>query len=66
MASNRTEIELKSSGVPNKREAVVGAIMLSGFNTPAGRALTFILEGNGAVDLLEPPDAFNIPVPQRN
>ncbi len=32
----------------------------AGFNNPAGRALT------GAVDLLEPADAFNIPVPRRN
>jgi hypothetical protein len=29
----------------------------AGFNNPAGRALT------GAVDLLEPADAFNISVP---
>ena len=31
----------------------------AGFNNPAGRALT------GAVDLLEPVDAFNISVPRR-
>jgi hypothetical protein len=37
-------------------------VRTAGFNNPAGWALG---HDNGAVNLLEPADAFNIPVPDR-
>jgi hypothetical protein len=51
------------SGVETPARGIKLGVRTAGFNNPAGWATA---RSTGAVNLLEPADAFNIPVPEWN